>query len=123
MSEKHTFLDYSRFFTCQEFEKLKSGISAESMDDKWVGFFHENAFYLCRSWTGICIYDFQIKEISNGYIVEKVRANRDPTQYRFASDDYDILLLNNLLSAFDLSSSEPAPHIGGIGTAESVRQC
>jgi len=109
---KNILIEFDRVFCTEEYEKLKSGLTAEGMEDKWNGYFFNDTFYLCRSWTGICIYEFNLLEIDEGYAVKNVRVNRDPTQYNSTDDKYDAMLLDFLISNLILGESKPFPSCG-----------
>jgi len=109
MPKENASIDYRRTFSPQEFEKLKQGLTASSMDEKWNAYFHGGSFYMFRSWTGSCIYDFQLKYTEDGYRVENTRVNRNQDQYKATDNDYDVLLLDSLISNLILGESKPFP--------------
>jgi len=115
MPEENESIDYLREFSTLEFEKLKLGLSANSMDEKWNAHYSNNYFYIHRSWTGACIYQFQLREESGKYLVEDARVNRNQEQYNATDNDYDVLLLDFLVSNLILGESKPFPsRIPGI---------
>jgi hypothetical protein len=94
MPKENSSLDYRRVFSEHEYEKLQIGLTANSMDEKWNGYFFDEAFYMYRSWTGACIYQFALKKTEVGYMVENALVNRNPEQYKATDNEYDASLLD-----------------------------
>lgn len=105
LPEESEQINYSRMFSTQEFEKLKLGLDAKSMDERWCAFYSDGTFRMHRSWTGVCIYEFQLEEKNGWYSVENARVNRNMAQYTRTDNDYDVILLNDLISKYILGES------------------
>ncbi|WP_444912304.1 hypothetical protein [Microbulbifer sp. PAAF003] len=109
LSGKSELIEYHRQFSHGEYKQLQQGLTARSMDEKWNGYFHDGRFYLCRSWTGVCIYELDLVETESGCSAENTRVNRDPSQYRETDNRYDVLLLDFLISNLILGEPKPFP--------------
>lgn len=122
MPMENSPLDYCRVFSQHEYEKLQVGLTANSMDEKWNGYFFDGSFYMYRSWTGACIYEFGLREIEDGFVVENARVNRNSEQYKATDDEYDVLLLDFLVSNLILGESKPFPSRSGGDVPKGVEQ-
>ncbi|MDP9942089.1 hypothetical protein [Ectopseudomonas alcaliphila] len=122
MPDENSRIDYRRVFSEGEYEKLKLGLTANSMDEKWNGYFFEDSFYMCRSWTGMCIFDFGLRKIDDGYVVENARVNRNSAQYSATDNEYDVRLLDFLVSNLILGESKPFPNRSGADLPKGVEQ-
>lgn len=81
--------------TPEELERLRQGHIPQEMEDKWFRFFEDGVFYICRSWTGFCIY--QIPVSPEGAIRGGI-VNRDPSQYRETDPGRDGVMAEYLVS-------------------------
>ena len=122
MPEESEAIGYSRAFSTLEFEKLKLGLSAGSMDEKWNAYYSNNIFSMHRSWTGACIYEFQLREENGIYSVENARVNRNQEQYKATDNDYDVLLLDFLISNLILGESKPFPSRTASSVPKGIEQ-
>ncbi|NVK31888.1 MAG: hypothetical protein HWE20_12840 [Gammaproteobacteria bacterium] len=109
MPDEYASIDYDRVFTLDEYERLRNGLYARSMNEKWYARFYDNSFYMFRSWSGNCIFEFDLKEVGKGYRVVSARANRNREQYNADDDAYDVLFLDFLVSNLILGESKPYP--------------
>jgi len=122
MPEENSLLDYRRVFSQFEYEKLKTGLIANSMDEKWNGYFFNDAFYMYRSWTGACIYMFDLKKTKEGYVADNTLVNRNSEQYNAKDNEYDVLLLDFLIANLILGESKPFPSRSGNGLPKGLEQ-
>lgn len=76
-------LPYKRTLSAAEFALLQRGLIPEQMEDKWFVVWHDDALWLHRSWTGLCIYRLRFAADADAARVRVVEAlvNRDPQQY------------------------------------------
>ncbi len=110
MPTEYSKLKYTRSFNSDEYSKLKLSLSAQSMDEKWNVYIHEEQLCLHRSWTGHCIYSVNILETTDGCKAECALVNRNPDQYNASDDSYDLLLLDFLISNLLLGENKPFPN-------------
>jgi len=90
-------LTLRRAYLPKEYALLARGLVPEQMEDKWFIFFENDRLYLCRSWTGYCIYEAAFSEQDGQHVIAKAWVNRDPGQYNSTDDEYDIALLRYLM--------------------------
>ncbi len=110
MPTEYSKLKYTRRFSSDEYSKLKLGLSAQSMDEKWNAYIHEKQLCLHRSWTGYCIYSVIIQETADGCKAEYALVNRNSDQYNGSNDSYDLLLLDFLISNLLFGETKPFPN-------------
>ena len=113
-------LSLKRAFTEQEYERICLGFIPEQMEDKWFMFVEDDTLYIHRSWTGFCIYQLTFIKDDANYVVGKVFANRDASQYAGAGDLYDekmvMFLIDFLLLQERKMMPMPANLPAGIAT-------
>lgn len=80
------------------------------MEDKWFVFLESDRLYLCRSWTGSCIYEVQLVEQNGQHAIAEAWVNRDPKQYKATDDKHDsdllLYLIDCLMLGYDVSFPE-----------------
>jgi len=58
--------DVTLSFTEEQYIKLRKGIEAKKMEDKWYIFFKDDHLHFLRSWTGLEIYRAEIVKEKDG---------------------------------------------------------
>jgi hypothetical protein len=58
--------DVTMSFTEEQYIKLRKGIEAKEMEDKWYIFFKDDHLHFLRSWTGLEIYRAEIVKEKDG---------------------------------------------------------
>jgi len=109
MPESKTSLHLDRFFSSEEYQRLRLGLIPQQMEDKWFIYLEDDWLCFHRSWTGVCIYQVQLKADAGGYQVAEAWVNRDPQQYKSTDDDYDATLLHYLIDRLLLAQDVPFP--------------
>ena len=51
--------------------------------------FEEPWFFICRSWTGNCIYPLLIRGDGDEFLVVESWVNRDPSEYKLTDIKFD----------------------------------
>ncbi len=95
MPEKNEPFPLEMDLTAGEFSLLRQGHIPQEMEDKWFLFFEEGVLYVCRSWTGFCIYQIPVSpdgKIRGGTV------NRDPEQYGETDPCRDGIMAEYLVS-------------------------
>ncbi len=90
---------YTRTFTFKEYERIKLGVIPMAMEDKWFVYFENDRLYCHRSWTGIGVFEVEIKPTSSGAVITNVIANNDSAVIKWDPVFTNVLeayLLNNL---------------------------
>lgn len=98
LPDQHTTLTVERRFNAAEMAKIRQGFQPWAMEDRWFAFFEDGTLYLHRSWSGHCIYEADFVVEDDKYIVQRLRVNRDTSQYKNTDDAEDI---NRFLSLVD----------------------
>lgn len=101
MPEATVTLPFERRFSAAEFERLRQGLVPEAMEDKWFIVWHDEALWMHRSWSGLCVYrlKFAAAAAGDGVVVASAIANRDPAQYG-TTVEHDVSTLGYLLETF-----------------------
>ena len=96
LPEKVGALAFKRSFSAAEFMRLQRGVVPEQMEDKWFVVWHDDALWMHRSWTGICVYRLRFAVDRDRVAVIETLVNRQPGQYQ-GTDEHDLHLVNELL--------------------------
>jgi len=114
----HAQLALEHTFSADEWQRICRGVVPLQMEDKWFIFVEGDMVHFHRSWTGYCIYEMQGSPLPKGVAVQRVTVNRDPDQYPCVEDEYDLALLDFLISNFLLGQRKPFPLPRGSTPAE-----
>jgi 8-oxo-dGTP diphosphatase len=98
LPERVGALAFKRSFSAAEFMRLQRGVVPEQMEDKWFVVWHDDALWLHRSWTALCIYVIRFAADGDHFVITGVTVNREPTQYT-GTDSHDLVALDNLLDS------------------------
>lgn len=110
-------LDLERVYSPAEYAAISRGCTPRQMEDKWFIFLEADRLYLCRSWSGHCIYEVHFAETGIGHAISQAWVNRDPDQYASADDSDDAALLLYLIDSLLLNYDVPFPGRQGLGVA------
>jgi 8-oxo-dGTP diphosphatase len=105
MPAQFATLTVTRPFTAAEMDRIRTGLIPREMEDRWFMFFEDNTLFVHRSWTGFCIYAAAFKREGDVYLVDRLRVNRDDTQYSANDDAADVRQFLKLVTAFLLDSA------------------
>lgn len=81
MPDENDIFHSGRKLSHSKYSKLKAGIKATNMDDKWFVYSMYNSIYFHRSWTGHCIYIVNVKKDNGNIFLENVVVNRNSAQF------------------------------------------
>ena len=95
---------------------IRRGVLPCQMEDKWHVYAKGDHLYFHRSWTGICIYDASIQQEGDKLELTSFTVHRKPGQYSKTDDEYEVAMLNYLVSVlllhipaeFPCKSDDPA---------------
>lgn len=107
-------LAYQAIFNSEQFARLKVGHIPRGMDDKWFIYYEEPHLFLHRSWTGQPVYRLTLKNVPNGAEVTEVLLSKDPTDASRFGSDYQVRLLDFLVSNLLLGQAKPFPMPPGV---------
>lgn len=91
-----------------QWERLRRGHAAHSMDEKWHLFVEERVAFLHRSWTGYGIFEATFAPLSGGgWGISAATVESDPTRYTSTSAEGDSSMLELVLGT--IANHEPRP--------------
>ncbi|AXT50319.1 hypothetical protein D1818_05550 [Aquimarina sp. BL5] len=99
-SEKNIEMELDIDLSEKEFELLKKGVFAGSMDEKWNIFILNDFLYLARNWTDNCIYKASFKTERRGIKIDKLKITRNTAHYKGADLKSDSNLFKKLLQGY-----------------------
>ena len=90
LPEMRVPLDFAGSYSIADYAILTRGLQAEEMEDRWNVVFEDPWLYLCRSWTGFCIYGlrFAVSDAGEAVVVESW-VSRDTSQYGGSSVEHE----------------------------------
>lgn len=99
-----------RVWTADEWERIRQGNRAQTMDEKWDVFAEGDVVFMHRSWTGRGIYEVSFSPVADdGRKMTSAVVETDPERYRRTGDDFDRLMLELIISGIVLG--EPAEEL------------
>ena len=107
-------LPYQATFNAQQFARLKRGFIPQGMDNKWFVYYEEPHLFLHRSWTGQAVYRLALKNVPTGAEVTEallsiVVADALGVEASGIDWDYEVQMLDYLVSSFLLGQDKPFP--------------
>jgi len=100
LPEEYKLIEFNKIISENEFSILKGGLLAINMEDKWIVSNDDNKIYIHRSWTKNCIYEFNIIEKDNIRLIEEIKVNNNPREYKFTNHSEEIELFEDILELF-----------------------
>ncbi len=113
--EEGVALPYQAIFDTEEFDRLKMGLIPRQMEDKWFIYYEEPHLFLHRSWTGQSVYRLNLRNVLTGAEVTEALWSKELADARAQDSDYQVQLLDFLLSSLLLGQSKPFPEPPGLG--------
>ena len=100
-------LSYRAVFDGEEFVRVKTGLIPRAMEDKWFIYYEEPHLFLNRSWTGQPVCRLTLKSLLNDAEVTEALWSRDIADTSAAGSDYEVRLLDFLISNLLLGGAKP----------------
>ncbi|MGW1591860.1 hypothetical protein [Streptomyces sp. NPDC002386] len=95
-----------RVWTQEEWDRIRRGCRAGSMDEKWNVFAEGDVLFMHRSWTGHGVYEVSFTPAAGpGRRIASAVAEGDAQRYRNMGDAYDCLMMELIISAIVLGES------------------
>jgi len=89
----------TRVWSDGEWDRIKLGYAAQSMDEKWDVFVEDQTMFVHRSWTGNGIFEASFSPVARGgWRISAAVVESDPTRYR-RSEQFDRVMLELVLSS------------------------
>jgi hypothetical protein len=107
-------LPYKANFSLEQLDRLKVGLIPRRMEDKWFIYFDEPHLFLHRSWTGQPVYRLSLKCSSDGAEVTETLWAMEIAESSKLGVDYQVQLLDFLVSNLLLGQAKQFPLPGGI---------
>lgn len=79
------------------------------MEDKWFIYWKDDTLFFYRSWTGFCIYVVRFAAEGESCGMIEADVNRDPEQYKEASDERDAEMISYLVDVLLLHQEAVFP--------------
>ena len=98
---------YSRIFSGSEYERLAQGLIPQTMEDKWFIYLEGLELLFHRSWTGQVVYQVTLREVADGYGVERAVCSDEILER--SEDEYQAKLLDFLIGNLLLGETKPFP--------------
>jgi hypothetical protein len=92
----------ARVWADEEWERIKLGYRARSMDEKWNVFVDGNVAFLHRSWTGHAVFEATFSRVDRGWRISAAVAESHPKRAAKVSPQLNRVLLELVLSAIVL---------------------
>jgi hypothetical protein len=105
-------LPYQAAFDSEQFARLKTGLIPREMEDKWFIYYEEPHLFLHRSWTGQPVYRLTLKNVPTGAEVIEALWSKDLADASKLNFDYQVRLLDFLVSNLLLGQAKPFPAPG-----------
>ena len=93
----------------RNYARLRFGLFPEKMEDKWFACFEGNKLSLYRSWTGIKIYEAEVRRCDAYIGITELMVERDAELYSNKDDLEDVRSLNFLIGRGMLGLNVDAP--------------
>ena len=98
--------------TPDETRRALQGHVPADMDDKWFVAYRDGQLFFHRSWTGTCIYRTSVEiRPDQSARITSAWANRNPTQYKNMSDEFDRAFLSFLVEHLLAGRDVPFPQL------------
>jgi hypothetical protein len=107
-------LRYQATFDSGQLARLKVGLIPREMEDKWFIYFEEPHLFLHRSWSGQPVYKLTLKNLPNGAEVTETLWSKELAGIPDFDSDYQVRLLDFLVSNLLLGQSKPFPVPPGL---------
>ena len=111
-------IPYQAAFDSKQFARLKEGLIPREMEDKWFIYYEEPHLFLHRSWgTGRPVYRLTLRNTRNGAKVTEAMWSKDLAGASKWGKNYEVALLDFLVSNLLLGQAKPFPLPPGTTTS------
>jgi hypothetical protein len=112
-------IPYQVAFDSEQFAQLKEGVIPKGMEDKWFIYYEEPHLFMHRSWTGQPVYRLTLRNTGNGSKVTEALWSKDLAAVSKWSIQYEVALLDFLVSTLLLGQTKAFPLPPGPATSAS----
>ncbi len=91
-----------------EMQVLRRGHIPHAQEDHWYMYTDEEYIRYFRSWTGVCSFEAHYMKVGDGYIVDRLRMNKDLAQFGVNGDESGEALFKYLIAAETKGDAETA---------------
>ncbi|MGW1160129.1 ADP-ribosylglycohydrolase family protein [Streptomyces sp. NPDC002513] len=94
-------------WTPGEWQRIRHGVRAQAMEEKWNACLEGDRLLLCRSWTGHCVFEMTVEPSADGWrpVNAWVESARD--RYRRGTDEAESAFLEMLLNMYFGKADRP----------------
>jgi hypothetical protein len=94
-------------WTPGQWQRIRHGVQAQAMEEKWNAYLDGDRLLLCRSWTGRCIFEVSVEPTAGGWRPVGAWVESARNQYRRGTDEAESTLLEMLLNMYFGQADRP----------------
>ncbi|WP_377271803.1 ADP-ribosylglycohydrolase family protein [Peterkaempfera sp. SMS 1(5)a] len=83
-----------------QWQRVRHGVRAQAMEEKWNILLEGDRLLLLRSWTGMCIFEVQVAATDEGWRPVRAWVESDRGNYRRGTDEAEAAMLELLLDQY-----------------------
>lgn len=102
-------LELDGVFAAEDAAKLHAGYIPRQPQDKWFIYRDVDWLNFHRAQSGSCIFKLRVKPNDDHFLAPYVLVNRDPSQYKTISDEYDVQIMAYLIERYLFGRNPPFP--------------
>ncbi|SDZ06802.1 hypothetical protein SAMN05444365_105147 [Micromonospora pattaloongensis] len=110
-----------RIWTAEQWARIRYGVNAELLDERWLALVEGDRLHLHRSWTGYGVYRADFAPCPGGRRIRTAWVEGDRARYRRGSDRHEAVLLETVIRAVILNRESAALErrlLAAMGLAE-----
>ena len=97
ISEPRPLTPPGRVWSNEQMRRIRLGLKARDMDERWLALTEKNRLYLHRSWTGFGIYEAVFAPRAEGWQITAAWVESNPERYRVGDDQHERDSLERLI--------------------------
>lgn len=94
-------------WTPGQWQRIRHGVQARAMEEKWNAYLEGDRLLLCRSWTGHCVFEVAVTPTERGWRPAEAWVESDRGNYRRGTDEAESTFLELLLDMYFGKADRP----------------
>ncbi|GAA2157625.1 hypothetical protein GCM10009760_59940 [Kitasatospora kazusensis] len=94
-------------WTPGQWQRIRHGVQAQAMEEKWDAFLDGDRLLFCRSWTGHCVFEVTVEPSPQGWRPVSARVESARDRYRRGTDEAESTFLEMLLNRYFGKADRP----------------
>ncbi|HEV7934298.1 MAG TPA: hypothetical protein VGP70_18570 [Actinomadura sp.] len=94
-------------WTDAQWQRIRQGLQADSMEERWIAFVEDTRLFLHRSWTGYGTYEADFQQAGGGWKIVHAVVESDPERYKRSGDEQETTLLECWIQGLLLGEGDP----------------